>query len=113
MGVGYNFICRDCKEYEHLGYGSYSSWIYADSLEEFDKRADKDEFKDRQKNLNLRACLEKHRGHDFEVRNMDYTYERGGKLMDENPSPYNSSPDVVVAEGMGSYKRIGFDVGDV
>lgn len=109
MGVGYNFVCRDCKEYYTLGYGSYRTWIFAQTLKEFDERADKDEFKDWRKNQNLRWCLGKHQGHDYEVRNMDYTYEKDGKLMDENPSPYSSAPDAVVIEDMNLYKRIDMD----
>ena len=99
MGVGYNFVCRDCKKYYVLGYGSYSSWIWANTLEEFDKGRPQD--RELQKNRNLRGCLKHHEGHDFDLLNMDYTYERDGKLWDENASPYSSAPDTVIADLLG------------
>ncbi len=103
MGVGYNFVCLDCKKYYQLGYGSYGTWLYANSIADYEKLPPL--YKDYGKNANLEKCLREHDGHDISVLNMDNTYERGDKLFDENNSPYNYQPDTLITD-LAGFERI-------
>lgn len=102
MGVGYKFLCTDCREYATVGYGSYSTWIYANTIEEYDRIASP--HRDLHKNKNLETLLRKHDGHKKFVLNMDCAYERNNKVYIENGSHYNPKPDELVAD-ITDYKR--------
>ena len=87
MGCDYIFSCEDCKKNYYLGYGSYSSWIYSTTLEEFEKVANKIEDsrgfdpRGRQKNKNLLWCIMEHEGHSVHLWSHDWCYERGDDIM--------------------------------
>ena len=78
MGCSYHFVCKGCKIDFDLGYGSYSTWIRANSTEEYE--AEKSDHKDLWKNMNLEKCLREHRGHDFVVLCWDWVYRSLGDL---------------------------------
>src|SRR5438128_2552403 len=71
--VGQKIACLDCKILYYLGYGSYGTWIDADSVDEFDSKAKKVVGRDSddpwtehgklRKNQNLRKVLVDHAGH--------------------------------------------------
>lgn len=103
MGVGFNFICKDCKRYYQLGYGSYGTWLYADTIEKYETLPA--ENKALGKNQNLEQCLRDHKGHNTRVLNMDGHFEKDKKLYEENPSPYNPTSDELIAD-LGDYERI-------
>lgn len=106
MGVGYNFVCMSCKKYYELGYGSYRTWIYATTIKDYENVSSED--KTLCKNMNLEKCLRTHNGHAFELLNMDYVVLEEGKLLEENPSPYNPTPDRLIADISG-YQKISDD----
>lgn len=62
-----------------IGYGSYGTWIYAESVAEYD--AAPEEYKNLQKNINLRQCLVEHDGHDFVIWSNDWASVFDGALV--------------------------------
>ena len=109
MGCSRTFACRTCKKAYSCGYGSYGSWLMADSPEEYDALPDKEGFKARTKNQNFRQCLGEHQGHDITYFSEDYTSlnrETGHLEMDGGWGP----PSVYI-EDFASYEKIRMDDG--
>lgn len=75
MGVGFEFICHDCKTRYGLGYGPYSGWVPPClSTEEFDSFATyHPEIAKFERNRRMYRAINIHKGHDFEY------------LSDDNP----------------------------
>lgn len=110
MGCSRTFACHTCKKAYDLGYGSYSSWLYeAKTLDEYDALPDKEGYKDRQKNKNIRQCLVEHQGHDFTHFCDDDTWmdEKTGDLLMQG----GYSPCIVYVEKFKEYEQIGMDDG--
>ena len=84
MGCGCSYVCLDCKQLYYVGYESYGSWIWADTLTEFDARARKVMGADTEdpwttegnlrKNQNIRRVLAAHEGHRLQHWHDDYEY---------------------------------------
>lgn len=85
MGCGYDFACHTCKKSYYLGYGSYSSWMTFETVEDFDKAGTAHGRVTRQlrKNENIRECLIEHRGHSHSYVGWDWSSSRGGVLYSE------------------------------
>lgn len=81
MGADRHFCCKTCKKNYYLGYGSYRTWIEADSIEEYDNFPGPNNYKELLKNDNLRKCLQEHAGHDFFTFSYDYCSIVGEDLM--------------------------------
>jgi len=100
MGRDSNMTCKTCKKNYYLGYNSYSGWIYASTLAEYDAKPD--DLKKRRGNQNLRQVLEEHEGHEmFGPWSHDYMFNNRGVL--EMNSGYH---DDKVIEDYGDYEQI-------
>ena len=87
MGCDYIFTCVDCKIHYDLGYGSYTSWIHATSMEGFSADAEKImgnkgfDVRELRKNQALRECIQLHESHKVHLWSHDYADVEDGKLI--------------------------------
>jgi len=102
MGRDANLACKTCRVNVKLGYGSYSTWIHADTLEEYDKAPDT--FKHRYKNITLRKALVEHEGHDYVIWSHDWCSVVRGNLEDD------VSQEILI-ENYESYHKITEELG--
>lgn len=79
MGCAYHLSCITCRKSYDLGYGSYGSWVKAETVEEYQQRVTPGKA-NLLKNKNLLMCLTEHKDHVFNVWSPDWTSERDGDL---------------------------------
>jgi hypothetical protein len=100
VGRDANFSCKTCKKTYVLGYGSYGTFINADTIEEY--QALPNDNKDLNKNKNLEWCLTVHHGHDFIQWSGDWAWvDAKGRLMVEG----GYDDDKVLIEDFWSYSK--------
>lgn len=81
MGRDSYLTCTDCRVTYYLGYGSSSTWLFADTVEEYD--ALPEDWKYLCKNEALRLALSKHEGHKFIVWSHDWCSTGNGQLVND------------------------------
>ena len=106
MGAGYDFACRTCRTSYYLGYGSFTTWMTYETVEEFDTPGGPHGSEDRQllKNENIRHCLIELRGHDHLFLLWDCLHHRGGVLYEE--AGYYGGEERALIDDWGSWKRV-------
>ena len=101
MGCDYTFSCSDCKKSYYLGYGSYSTWIGALTLDKFEEDAIKIEQnrgldpRKLKKNMDLRQCIVRHNGHETALWSRDWAWPEGDDILMDG----RMAPDVLVSGG--------------
>lgn len=102
MGRSSTFYCKTCRTSYYVGYGSYTTWLDdCRSVAEYDAKAG--EWGDRKKNVNVRAFLVEHEGHDFQSHSGDWAHVRDGNLYTET-GPYGA--DELAIAGVGDWTHI-------
>jgi hypothetical protein len=109
MGRDQSISCIDCKKTYYCGYGSYTSWVFAESISEFIKEAGDEPraFSDgelREKNMILLRVLVEHAGHNVKTWSSDWCFHRNGDLYLEN----FHDGDIII-RGEQSFEQIGTD----
>ena len=114
MGCSKTIACLDCKKLYYLGYGSYGSWISADTVAAFDAQARKVVGRDSddpwtqeghlKKNQNLRTVLVEHEGHRLRAWIDDYEYGTEGDTL-YGMGSYGSRGSPIL-EGVSQYEQI-------
>ena len=87
MGCDQIFTCLDCEKHYDLGYGSYSTWVYAVDMDKF--REEVEAIWERRaidaaalrRNQALRECIQEHDGHEVHLWSHDYACVEDGKLV--------------------------------
>lgn len=103
MGRDGQIACKTCRINYYLGYGSYTTWIYATNLEEAQRELEKDEgLAKLTKNQNLIKVLEEHQGHDLLLWSNDWCYETSEHLVYEGGWPNER----VAIEDYDSYQQV-------
>lgn len=113
MGCGCTYACLDCKKIYYVGYGLYGSWIYADTVAEFDARARRvvgaeenpwTEDGGLRKNQNIRTVLLEHAGHQLSHWIDDYEWgEENGTIY--GMGSYGTRGPAII-EDVASFERI-------
>ena len=102
MGQGVTFYCETCKKQYSLGYGSYSTWLYSKTIEEF--LSEDPEKRNLTRNQNLFKCLKEHKGHDYQVHGDDNVgTNKNGDLCGEG---YFGISETVFIKGVSSFEYI-------
>lgn len=79
MGCAYHFSCVTCRKSYDLGYGSYSSWVIANTVDQYNQAVTPEKAR-HLKNQNLLKCLTEHESHNFVIWSPDWTSEIDGSL---------------------------------